>query len=253
MTTLFLFAHQDDELAAAPHLLRAIETREQVLCIFLTDGASQVDAAIRDLESIRALERFGVPEQNIAFLRKSHSIPDLHLVDQLEEALAALIEILPGDRIQKIWVTAWEGGHPDHDAAFLLARALMKRFAIAELRAFPIYHGEGTRGRWFRAFELTSGTKERVGITFKEGLAILRVMLIYKSQWKTLLGLGPWLIVRALVRRNFEVRSVTEDQPLRRPHQGHLLYERMNRTTWAIFASKAAPFCATALGVELHD
>jgi N-acetylglucosamine malate deacetylase 1 len=252
MTTLFLFAHQDDELAAAPHLLRAIDTREQVTCLFLTDGASEVDAATRDRESIRALERFGVPLSNLTFLRTTRTIPDLQLVDHLDDALAAMTATLPNS-IQKIWVTAWEGGHPDHDAAYLLARALMKRLGIAELRAFPIYHGEGTFGRWFRAFALTSGTKERVSITFKEGLAILRAALIYKSQWKTLLGLGPWLIVRALVRRSFEYRCGAQDQPLRRPHPGRLLYERMERTTWEIFSGKAAAFCATTVGVELHD
>ena len=253
MITLFLFAHQDDELAAAPHLLRAIEAHEQALCVFLTDGAMQADAATRDRESLRALERFGVPVRNITFLRETHSIPDSHLVEHLDEALAALIGLLPGDGVQKIWVTAWEGGHPDHDAAYLLARALTKRFRIAELRAFPLYHGEGTRGRWFRAFALTAGTKERVRITFREGLAIVRVMLIYRSQWKTLLGLGPSLIVRALVRGSFESRRVAHDQPLRRPHPGLLLYERMKRTTWETFSSKAAAFCATAIGAELHD
>lgn len=252
MTSLFLFAHQDDELAAMAHLARAHRLGEEVHCLFLTDGATRVSSSERNAETTEALARHGIGPLSIDFIGTREGFADGRLVERLDAALAAVLASTRTLRISSVWTLAWEGGHPDHDATHLVALAVARHLGIDSVLAVPIYHGGGTRGRRFRAFHTKSESARAVDIPFAEGLRIVRNMFDYRSQRMVMLGLAPSLLMHALVRRSFEYVAVDPAVVPVRPHPGPLLYERARRaTSWSDFARVASAFCARELGAPL--
>src|ERR1043166_2658855 len=71
MRIVFVFAHQDDEIAAGPRIRRAVASGDEVACAFLTDGRNPI---VRDDESRRALASLGVSK--IAFIGSENHIVD---------------------------------------------------------------------------------------------------------------------------------------------------------------------------------
>ena len=126
MTTVFLFAHQDDELGVFHEIAEARSRGEVVYCIYLTNGAwGGADSEQRNNESRTVLRKLKVSEDHIMFLGSEFGIEDSRLVEQLEMTWNLLLdrigELGPIDRVV---MHAWEGGHPDHDAGYLLGLAL---------------------------------------------------------------------------------------------------------------------------------
>src|SRR5664279_1152029 len=121
-TVVFLFAHQDDEALVFSCIEQAIRERNRVLCIYLTDGRITTNqSARRDAESRRVLSRIGMDLNDIYFVGSNRGFPDGALLDHLEDALAAVSEILcPLTDIRGLYMHAWEGGHQDHDAVHLI-------------------------------------------------------------------------------------------------------------------------------------
>ena len=57
-------------------------------------------------------------------------LPDQHAVEHLDRLEAEAAGLLDG--VTEVYVTAWEGGHPDHDAMNLVAARLRARGDGAE-------------------------------------------------------------------------------------------------------------------------
>ncbi|MEA2465759.1 MAG: GlcNAc-PI de-N-acetylase, partial [Acidobacteriota bacterium] len=66
MNVVFVFAHQDDEIAFVSRIKVEVARGNRVTCVCLTDGAAAVSAAIRDAESRRVLGRLGVHDFRVA-------------------------------------------------------------------------------------------------------------------------------------------------------------------------------------------
>ena len=65
---LFVFAHQDDEIAAASRIVFELRRGAPVHCVFLTDGTgANVPAAVRNGESAAVLARLGVDSNYASF------------------------------------------------------------------------------------------------------------------------------------------------------------------------------------------
>lgn len=214
MSKLYVFAHQDDEVAIAPRIARDVASGARVVCAFLTDGGAP---AMRNAESRAVLAELGVDD--VIFV----GLPDGRLVEHLEEALAAL----PRD-VEEIVTLAWEGGHQDHDAAHLVALALAIARGVRCL-AFPLYRG------YFRVLSpLREGDKRR--LTARE--VIKRAMLCwrYPSQRRSWLWLGWWLWFRwseEVCEASAELLVVPKRS---------LLYERRFRFPRRRFFAAARPF-----------
>ena len=89
---LFVFAHQDDEVAAASRIVYELERSSAVYCAYLTDGAWNVVAEVRDAETRSVLTHLGVPAHNLFFIGSEIPIRDATLVEHLDVALARLEE-----------------------------------------------------------------------------------------------------------------------------------------------------------------
>lgn len=242
MTALFVFAHQDDEIAAASRIQYERERGESIVCVFLTDGGGgKANPETRNLESAGVLSTLGV--ETVHFLGTTIPIPDGLLPDHLDTALQRLEEVVPA--ADTVYCLAWEGGHQDHDASQLVAAALARRRGVLD-RCFelPLYHGAGLRGPLFRALSPLPHRKEWTlrRLTFREGLQISLLALRYPSQRASWFGLFPETFFKLAILRREWLRPVSVERYKHRPHGGSLLYERRFGFSHERFARTVAPF-----------
>jgi LmbE family N-acetylglucosaminyl deacetylase len=217
MNILFVLAHQDDEIAGATRMLRARRDGHHVQCAYLTDGTFRVPASVRNEESRRALARLGV---TVILFGTS---PDGNLPEHVHEAMAFL-ESQVG-QIDEVYTLAWEGGHQDHDATHLVALAFAQRRGIP-CHEMPLYNGYRTPHSYFRVMHpLGDGwTSRRVSLA--DGLRVVALLPLYRSQRKTWLGLLPETFFKLVIARREFVREVDPGRVHSRPHDGLLFYER---------------------------
>jgi LmbE family N-acetylglucosaminyl deacetylase len=242
VTALFVFAHQDDEIAAASRIRYEHERGQSIVCVFLTDGGGgRAAPETRNGESASVLSTLSV--ETVHFLGTSLPIPDGRLPDHLDVALQRLEEIVIA--ADTVYCLAWEGGHQDHDASQLVAAAFARRRGILD-RCFelPLYHGAGLPGPLFRAMSPLPHRQEWTlrRLTFREGLQISMLARRYPSQRASWIGLFPETFLKLAILRREWVRPVGIERYKRRPHERSLLYERRFGFSYERFAEAVAPF-----------
>lgn len=247
MHALFVFAHQDDEMATATRIAHLLREGATVSCAVLTNGEGRgIVSAVRDEESRRVLTDLGVDLRRVHFLGSETGIPDGQLHQHLDRALQ-LVEERMREPIDEIYCLGYEGGHHDHDASHLVAVALAARRGLLD-RCFemPLYHGHRLRGPFFNVLAplRTGGEWQSRKIGFREGLRLALLCRYYHSQRKTWLGLLPEAFLRLALARREWTRRVDPARLLRKPHDGPLFYERRFHVRWEEFASSALPFAA---------
>lgn len=233
MNVVFVFAHQDDEIAFASRLRACAARGDRVTCVCLTDGASQTGAATRDEESRRVLAMLGIDDIRFPGAPR---IADGTLPDHLDRALELLErEIADAD---EVYTLAWEGGHQDHDAVHLVAGVFARRRNIPCIE-MPLYNGLGVRGPFFRVNHPVGDGWTKRKLRWREHAANVLLARFYPSQRRTWIGLAPLLLVTGAheLTRNADLRRAQ-----RPPHEGPLLYERRFRYPYARFAERAAAF-----------
>jgi LmbE family N-acetylglucosaminyl deacetylase len=234
MRAVFVFAHQDDEIAAASRIRRTVAAGDEIACAFLTGGKN-----LRDDESRRALASLGVTD--IAFIGSENQIADGTLIENLDRALTLLSARF--DRADEVWTLAWEGGHHDHDAAHLVALAFARERG-ARCFEVPLYTGFRRIGPFFRVCcPIGEGWTSR-RLILREVFANAALVRFYRSQRRTWLALLPGIFT---TWREY-VREASAARVQSRPHAGPLYYERRFRFPYARFEALARPFIAARLG-----
>lgn len=240
---LVLMAHPDDEFAIYPWIAEALRNGMSLYCAWLTDGGwGGQDPRCREEESRAVLSGMGVENDKMLFLGTSLGLAD----GDLQRRMDALPRILEAVRDTcgsgEIWCPAWEGGHPDHDAAFLIAQYLARELGT-EVFQFPLYHGKGLPGPLFRVMSplVANGTPWIVAPGWIERARCILRCLSYRSQWKSFAGLLPFYVLRLLGRHPFALQPASLTRALERPHPGPLLYERRNGVTFEAFCDDVAP------------
>lgn len=244
---LFLFPHQDDEFFAAPLLVRE---PQNAWCVFLTQGDLHGhDPQKRDEESRRALDYLGVPASHICFLSETLRVPDTQLASHLQEVFLRIEALFFSGReaaVTEVYVPAYEGGHPDHDAACLLGVALGLRWHIPVRQFFayqahpwvPYYYRVLHHGNaWQKADQLPEKPEEG-----RLGWKTFFLFRFYPSQWRTWVGLLPPLAIHFVFRRRIvfpPVRAAVFSLP---PHLGKLYYEYRRWTTFSTFFEQTEAF-----------
>ena len=246
-TTLFLLAHQDDEIAFAPLIARLKAKARPVRVIYLTDGgAGRATPELRNAECIRALESLGVPSTEIIFLGGTSSVPDGSLFRRFSQVYSALeAECSRIGTLGDIYTLGWEGGNLDHDAAHVIALAL----AIAHDRVgrtwqVPFYRAIDGGPPLFSMFAPLSanGPVSPVALTRHESWIRASLIRFYPSQWRALAGLGPVVLWHALTSPVLKLQSMLVRRLWERPTAGRLLYEQRYAVSFAEFAECAAAF-----------
>jgi LmbE family N-acetylglucosaminyl deacetylase len=251
--TAFLLAHQDDELGCLPEIDRVLQSGGRAVCIFLTDGAGRgSDADRRNRESLKALARLGVATGDIRFLGSELKIADGALIEHLHEVAAAVHAVLADAApVRRIVVHAWEGGHPDHDAAHLLGvGAAVSLGILGGSRQFPLYRAARRGPLPYVGLQPLAANGPVEGGTFARprGLAYLRMAFGYRSQRRAVLALLPFLAWRYLWRPGQQLQPLTLARTTERPHAGRLLYERMGRMSYGHLRARADAYLAGMQG-----
>jgi len=232
---LFLFAHQDDEYGVFHAIEDSLGRGRRVACAYLTAGAKG-SAARRNAESMAVLTAMGVAAGDIVFAGDGLGIADGTLPANMAPAGDWLAAWLASwERVELICVTAWEGGHHDHDALHFLCVHLADRSGrLARVRQYSLYNALGRRAPWFNVLAplALNGPVEREAIAWRARFAHLARLWRYPSQWKTWLGLFPFVLWHYLRRGDQQLQAATLARLAQRPHPGQLYYEQRRFYTW---------------------
>lgn len=236
-TSLFLFAHQDDEFGVFHQIEKEILAGRQVFCAFATDGGASAPPTRRRHESLRVLRTLGVPFEQVMFPGEELGIPDGHLnrhPEPMEQWLNDFLQAHP--MLEALYLPAWEGGHPDHDMLNALGvLAMERRDALELVYQFPLYHGNGCPAPLFKVMSPLpeNGIPERQTIPWPKRLRYIRYCLAYPSQWRSWLGLFPFACLHYLLNGGQYLQRVDSTRLQNRPHDAPLYYERRGFLGWS--------------------
>jgi len=238
---LFLFPHQDDEYFVAPLLQ---QRHARAYCVFLTTGDFRATGgAVRNAESRRALRLLGVREQQIDFAGEKLRVPDNDLAAHLPDVFERLWSD-HGRGVENVIAPAWEGGHPDHDAACLLAHAWATRSGGVTVWEFAAYRAHPVVPFFYKVMNPLPGAAAAVasGDAVRFDWKIFTLFRCYPSQWRTWLGLFPPLFLNFLAGgRTWIYRAERRDFGVR-PHAGKLYYEYRGWNTFDRFLAQTEEF-----------
>jgi hypothetical protein len=162
--------------------------------IYLTAGKDNP----RFVEAIQAINYLKQFELKINLIEYPHPGLDGSLyLDCNQDGLRQLSKFVQEFHPDEIVSSYYEGGNQDHDTAFILSLLVAKSLGIPFI-AFSTYRK--SRNILIR-FTVMKTLKNARALNFKNLLAVrvsFRLMSIYKSQHRTWLGLGPFVLVRYL-------------------------------------------------------
>jgi LmbE family N-acetylglucosaminyl deacetylase len=223
---LLLAAHPDDETIGASLLLARFP---QTQIIYLTDGApldrrfwspdaqgSPEDyAEMRRREAQNALALAGVLPRQLVWLGGV----DQEAILQAPRLTDIFTEVLQKHQPEIVVTHSYEGGHPDHDTAALIARMALSRVGqgslLLEMTSYHAHSGGCVTGEF-----LTADADEIVcELAPEDRLRKQRMMDEYESQRAVLAGFS-------IDRERFRPAPAYDfSKP---PHEGRLWYECMD-------------------------
>lgn len=246
-----LAAHPDDETLGASCLLAHLS---QPMVIYLSDGAprdtrfwspiargSRMDyALIRRREAEKALAHAGISERQMVFLGGV----DQDAIFEACRLTWRLVEVLQGGGIDALMTHPYEGGHPDHDAAALIARMAASRLPgekRPELLEMTSYHGRGGQCVTGEFLHAEPASEIRYELSGEDHMRKRRMLGEYGSQR---LVLQNFPLQAERIRR---APAYDFSQP---PHAGQLWYESMG---WPLEGARWRELALAALTkVEEH-
>ncbi len=243
----YLLPHQDDETFVIPKITSDVRSGNICIFFYLTTHALPLVAKRRNDESRNFLKRLGIKDSQIYFIGQELNILDgcLHnhigdVAERIKYHIGFQTGMLGGSIIEYV-TPAFEGGHQDHDVAFVLASYLTKHWPAAVLEYF-MYNGFRTKGRFYRVASpyAVSKTVDYV-YRWTDLKALFLVPLIFTSQAKTMLGLWPFIFFKSLFRPLAMRRSMSFVEEAFH-HQSSPLYERWNRITYKEFSAAVYQF-----------
>lgn len=255
--SLFLFAHQDDEMGVFGEIDGAVRDGKRVVCLYVTDGAgSGTKPDIRNAESISVMAILGVNPNDLHFLGARNEIPDGALVAHLDKAWDAVYRAARQIQgITSITFHAWEGGHQDHDAVHLIGVALAACLGLIEAsQQFTLYRSSTHRLLPYVVFRPLSANGAVIvrRVSRKRLLLFVRLLSKYRSQWRSLGGLAPFMLFHYFTKGSQILQPIDVCRICERPHAGLLLYEKRTRYRYADLRRAAASLVAKEELLRLH-
>jgi hypothetical protein len=215
----FLLAHPDDELFALPVLF---DSRFKNFLFFLTVG--EFDARYEESRKcVGYLRGLGL---EIDLLANPHPCHDGHVdskysITRFQDLMNLVSRISPNELVTSFY----EGGHQDHDSAAVLGYLLSIEMKIP-LLMFSTYRKSNNI---FIPF-LVMPPLEKASIFSFDRVAVVRAFVsllnIYRSQRKTWIGLGVFVLFRYLKGKtsSFKLATTRIDLEL-----SEAFYESRNR------------------------
>ncbi len=224
---LFLFAHPDDDVLISGTMKMLIDRGAEVHGAWLGSGDFLGQGQTRRAERAKAAKIMGLKKSQMHILE----IPDTHMLRDLQQAATKVTDLFSKVKPDIVFVTAFEGGHPDHDAANFLAYEASRRTGLSpKLFEFPLYNGTGPFYHWWwKINDFPPGGPPALSIPLNRAAvdAKYRIMRTYSSQWM-------YMIPARLASSRTELLQhgeIFRPSPPNRdhavpPHEGMLNYER---------------------------
>lgn len=230
---LFLLAHNDDEYFAALRMREEIQLGNRVIAAYLTHGSIHgVDSSARMQDSVKILSRLGIEQNDILPTGRKQDILDFRLHERVVDAYQGLSEALENVAIERLYVMAWEGGHPDHDASHLIGVAFARQRNLEEVYEFPTYSRFRVMHPLHKDFELLTTGTSRI-----EAFKTLVSGFSYRGQRRTFLAMLPGSVAQLLLLGHQNYWRVPRERDYTQPpHAGRLFYERRYGISFAVFA-----------------
>jgi len=244
---LIFVAHPDDETLGASAIMMRSPT---AMLVYLTDGAprdprlrspdasgSRADYAnLRSSELISALQVAGVGRHQIIFLG---SVDQEAIFEVVPRALY-LVEVLRSVGPDVVITHPYEGGHPDHDAAALVARLAIEilhreNATVPDLLEMASYHAREGSLVTGQFLDETSNPSLLIELHPDELDRKQQMLRSFRSQWRVLqsFALGTEMLRRAPLY-DFSLP----------PHSGKLWYECLG---WAMTGSRWRSLASSAM------
>jgi LmbE family N-acetylglucosaminyl deacetylase len=234
---LFLAAHPDDETLGASLLLGRLS---DAIVVYLTDGAPrdpqfrqpyahesrETYARRRSEEAAAALSWAGIGREQLIFL----SAVDQESIYQAGTLLESFIDVLERLRPDIIVTHAYEGGHPDHDTAALIARSAVDKIVGQKLHCpvileFTSYHavdGQRVSGEFLPPSIGQDVPEITLRFSAEDRARKARMLGCYTSQWH---------VISEFPLEPERLRVAPEYDFTQPPHPGTLWYECLH---WAM-------------------
>jgi LmbE family N-acetylglucosaminyl deacetylase len=218
---LLLVPHPDDEVVGcAAAIGRARAEGAQIFALYLTDGCLARDTLWpwrrKNHEAYVARRR--VEAESAAKLLDLHPVgwasrPTRRLWRELPEVHEEIRAAIAACQPDQIWLPAYEGGNPDHDALNALGRLLRDNLSVLEFAEYNFCGGK-TRAQ---QFPFPDGREQTIALTPEERRQKSALLRLYASERQNLNYIG---IVSECFR---PLAAYDYSQP---PHPGILWYAR---------------------------
>jgi LmbE family N-acetylglucosaminyl deacetylase len=240
---LLVAAHPDDETVGAGAQLHRCD---DLLLLHLTDGAPRnlVDARRHGFEdwpsyaAARARElQAALTAGSVSAARLSWGLPDQGLARRLCELCSRMSAFVEWLRPDALITHAYEGGHPDHDAAALacqVACGALPPDRRPRRIEFAGYHAAAGGPSWGR-FVTEDASALTISLTKEEQRRKAAMLACFTTQTAVLAD-AP--------RTQERLRPTPEHDFRHPPHPGPLWYERMS---WGVTGAEWRSFAAEAL------
>lgn len=245
--SFYFFAHQDDEFGVFNLIKKDANDKSKIFCFYLTSGTvGNNSPKIRNLESIKVLKKLGIQEKDIIFAGARLGIDDGNLINNLKKAEGYIQRFLKkSNEKSKIYIPAWEGGHPDHDCLHaIVSKIAFKKHIQDSVYQFPLYNAYN---RFWKFFSVLTPLKEN-GITINDDISwldriyFLRLTFYYHSQYISWMGLFPFVLFNYLFIGIQSLQPISLKRIQLKPHNGKLYYEKRNFAKWINISKKIRAF-----------
>lgn len=236
---IFIFSHYDDEFGLFNVIEKYTKSNKKVFVFYLTNGLTieNIDnkkkALQRKKESIKILLKLGVKKNNIIFLGNKLDIPVYNLYRYLEKIFSNLNKFLKNLQGESfIYTHAWEGGNEDHDSSFIITkRILSSNNMVKKAFQFSQYHCQNSFLYPFKIQNLIPSKSKvfkcRCGSITK--IRYISYLFSYISQFYLWLPIYPFIIYRILINDYGNVKIISKNLNIGKPHSGKLLYEKLRK------------------------
>lgn len=229
---LFILPHHDDEVFCAANISHALRAGRRVKLLWATAGGyAPARMRRREGEAVARLLRLRAEDH------MSLGLPDAGALDHLDKLGDAVRALLPG--VADVYVPAYEGGHPDHDAVNLTAARVCR--PAVRVHEFGEYRRQGgavvVKAPFADAPPFPEAVLDAPALRLRRALAAAnRSQLPELAFFAALGGLsGTWAREPA--------RALPAHDYSRPPGDVRPLYELYTRRRFSHFSAAAAAWC----------